>query len=77
MNAEGKKRKASSFTPFLGGRRICIGKTFAENIIKCVSPVILSKLDFEFVNPENYIRKPPNGLFGAPKFNIRAKILDE
>ncbi|CDW83902.1 cytochrome family subfamily polypeptide 55 precursor [Stylonychia lemnae] len=32
LTAEGKKRKPASFCPFLGGRRICIGKTFAENI---------------------------------------------
>jgi len=76
LNAEGKKRKPASFSPFLGGRRICVGKTFAENIIKSVVPLILSKLEFEFVDPKDYLRKPPNGVFAEPKFNVIAKIYD-
>jgi len=50
-----------SFGPFLGGKRICLGKTFAENIAKCMIPVIVNKLSFEFVNPEHYQKKPQLG----------------
>lgn len=28
----GKRRNAVSFSPFLGGKRVCLGKTFAEHI---------------------------------------------
>ena len=37
-----------SFGPFLGGKRICIGKTFAESILKCIMPLIFNQVDFEF-----------------------------
>ncbi|CDW78703.1 cytochrome family subfamily polypeptide 55 precursor [Stylonychia lemnae] len=77
LTAEGKKRKSGSFTPFLGGRRICLGKTFAENIIKCVTPVITSRLDFEVLKPEYRERKPPNGLFAEPVYLMKVKLYDQ
>jgi len=42
LTPSGKKRHPMSFGPFLGGKRICLGKTFAENIAKCVIPIIAS-----------------------------------
>jgi cytochrome P450 len=36
-----------SFGPFLGGKRICLGKTFAEHVMKSLLPVIISQIDFE------------------------------
>jgi cytochrome P450 len=40
-----------SFVPFLGGKRVCVGKTFAENAFKVVLPLILKGYsDFEFVD---------------------------
>ena len=41
-----------SFIPFLGGKRICIGKTFAENMMKCILTIFLTKCDFELVKKE-------------------------
>jgi len=57
----------------LGGKRICIGKTFAENIAKCVLPIILSRVDFEFVNKENYEKKP-TPVFLADEDPILVKV---
>jgi cytochrome P450 len=37
----GAKRHPMSFGPFLGGKRVCLGKTFAELMIKVI-PSILS-----------------------------------
>lgn len=34
LTPAGKKRIAASFSPFFGGRRVCLGKTFAENIAR-------------------------------------------
>ncbi|CDW77402.1 cytochrome p450 [Stylonychia lemnae] len=34
LTPDGKKRKPNSFSPFFGGKRICLGKTFAENFKK-------------------------------------------
>lgn len=63
LTPSGKKRHPMSYGPFLGGKRICLGKTFAENIGKCVLPIILMQLDFNFVDKDLYVRKPGNSLF--------------
>lgn len=49
-----------SYGPFLGGRRICLGKTFAENIGKCILAMIFMQFDFEFKDPKLYSYKAPN-----------------
>ena len=38
-------------------KRVCVGKTFAETVAKIVVPAFISKLDFEFENPELNERK--------------------
>ena len=62
LRPDGKKRNPFSFGPFLGGRRICIGKTFAENIAKCVLSIILNQVKFEFIDKSLYERYPRNNL---------------
>ena len=42
LTPSGEKRHSMSYGPFLGGKRVCLGKTFAENIGKCVMPIIMS-----------------------------------
>ena len=42
LTPKGTKRHPMSYGPFLGGKRICLGKTFAENMAKCIIPIILS-----------------------------------
>lgn len=49
--ADGKPRNPLSFTPFMGGKRICIGKTFAEVVVRFTIPMINHYCDFEFENP--------------------------
>jgi len=39
---DGKKRHPMSFGPFFGGKRICIGKTFAESMAKCILAIMVS-----------------------------------
>jgi cytochrome P450 len=51
LTPSGKKRHPMSFGPFLGGRRICIGKTFAENMAKCILAVLYGSVRFEFADP--------------------------
>ena len=52
-----------SFQPFFGGKRICIGKTFAESVGKCVIPIIVSQVRFEFPEGSSLFEKRPiNGL---------------
>ena len=62
-----------SLGPFLGGKRVCVGKTFAENISKCIIPVMLCKFDFEFMNPLHYDKKPLNN-YASHEPTVMVKI---
>ena len=42
LTPSGGKRNPHSFIPFLGGKRICVGKTFAENIGKVLVSIVAS-----------------------------------
>lgn len=41
-----------SFTPFMGGKRICLGKSFVDIAIRFIVPLLYFHLDFEFVDHE-------------------------
>jgi cytochrome P450 len=52
-----------SFIPFLAGKRVCVGKTFAENSFKVVMPLIMKAFPrIEFVDPNHYKEKPLNNI---------------
>jgi cytochrome P450 len=40
QTSEGKPRNPLAFTPFSGGKRVCLGKTFAEVTIRFTVPLI-------------------------------------
>lgn len=48
LTPKGTKRNPYSFSPFLGGMRICIGKTFVEAVSKFVIPTMLTEFKWEF-----------------------------
>mmetsp|Transcript_30642 Transcript_30642/g.30119 ORF Transcript_30642/g.30119 Transcript_30642/m.30119 type:complete len:104 (+) Transcript_30642:596-907(+) len=51
LTPAGKKRHPMSYAPFLGGKRICIGKTFAELIGRYVVASFIHKYPtVEFAN---------------------------
>jgi len=52
LTPSGQPRNPLSFTPFFGGKRICLGKTFAEVVTKFTVPLLMHHLDFEFVDRE-------------------------
>jgi cytochrome P450 len=71
LTANGKPRNPLAFTPFMGGRRVCLGKTFAETTIRFTFPLIFQHLDFEFVNPEAQMaEKQPYGVGGMQEIKI-------
>ena len=70
LTPAGKKRKAMSFIPFYGGKRICLGKTLAENLTKLAVPLILSNLEFSFPDEQMYQKKAVNDLMREPKYPI-------
>ena len=51
---DGKKRNPYSWLPFLGGRRICMGKHFAEIISKAILTMVTQRFDMSFANKELY-----------------------
>ena len=51
-----------AFGPFLGGKRICLGKTFVETMSKIIGPTIIGHFDFEFVDEIHKTKKPANSL---------------
>jgi cytochrome P450 len=52
-----------SYIPFLAGKRVCVGKTFAENSIKTIVPLILKAFHkIEFVNKDYYKVKPHHNI---------------
>ena len=59
LTPSGTRRHPLAFSPFFGGKRICIGKTFAEVIAKIVVPGLLARLDFEFADPAQKTMQKP------------------
>jgi len=50
LTPEGKSRNPMAFTPFMGGKRICLGKTFAEVNTRITLPLLYHHLEFEFMD---------------------------
>ena len=50
--ASGKKRSPGSYAPFVGGKRICLGKSLAEAQLKVTATYLTQHFDFEFVKPQ-------------------------
>ena len=62
-----------SFTPFLGGKRICAGKTFVEFFAKTLIPPFIMNFDFEFVDEKVKFDKPKFNLM-EDKIDIEVKV---
>jgi len=65
----GGRRKPFSFSPFLGGSRVCLGKTFAELTLKFTIPLWYHAFDFELVK-EEHKKKQPYVHLGATKAGL-------
>ena len=63
-----------SFGPFLGGKRVCLGKSLAEVMTRVITPAIIYQFDFDFVNPEHMIKKPVDNLSTVTEPVIMMKI---
>jgi cytochrome P450 len=63
-----------SFGPFLGGKRICLGKTFAEVISKISGPNLIWHFNFEFVDKKHLNYKPWNNIAAIYEPEILVKV---
>ena len=55
LTPSGKQRHPMAFSPFLGGKRVCLGKTFAENAFRVIFPIVFNSFEYQFVNPNDAI----------------------
>ena len=62
LTPSGKKRNPYSFSPFLGGNRICVGKTFAEMISKFVMPALLTNFHWDLTVDKDDFDYPHNNM---------------
>ena len=62
LTPKGKKRNPYSFSPFLGGNRICVGKTFAEMVSKFVTPALLTNFTWELTVDKDSFDYPYNNM---------------
>ena len=67
---DGGKRNPLSFNPFLGGKRICLGKTFAEITLRLTLPLYYHHFDFEFVKEEQKKERPHYEIGGSSQIDI-------
>merc|ERR1711893_89959 len=52
----GNNRHPYSYAPFLGGHRICLGKTFAETVAKKVLVLLMKLYELEHEDPEMKVK---------------------
>jgi hypothetical protein len=69
----GKKRHPSSFGPFFGGKRICLGKTFLEYFSKIIVSIIITNYEFKFEDEEYKTKKPGVG-FHIPNPTMMVRV---
>jgi cytochrome P450 len=75
LTSEGKPRNPLAFTPFMGGKRVCLGKTFAEVTTRFTVPLLYHFFDFEFVNREvQSAKKEPYGVAGDKDISLPMKL---
>ena len=70
-----EKRNPFAFIPFLGGKRICLGKTFAEMVTKLTAFTFLNgDFDYQFMDEKDYHSKQQYniGSFVLPKLKCKA-----
>mmetsp|Transcript_30470 Transcript_30470/g.29850 ORF Transcript_30470/g.29850 Transcript_30470/m.29850 type:complete len:166 (+) Transcript_30470:300-797(+) len=58
LTPNGTKRHPMSYGPFLGGRRVCLGKTFSETAIKVIISMVLQLYTIELHDKDHYVNKP-------------------
>lgn len=76
LTPAGNKRNPFSFSPFLGGSRICMGKTFIEAVSKLTTPVLLEHFEFDFeegIDPQKF-EYPHNNMSALKMPDVKVRI---
>ena len=70
---DGGSRHPLSFGPFLGGQRVCLGKTFAEYMVRFTVSILLWHYEFELVDENQIADKPKMNIGGRERSKIMVK----
>jgi len=82
LKPDGTRRNPFAFVPFLGGSRVCLGKTFAEVTMRLTLPLYYHYFDFELVEEKHKKKRPYISVGGSEspvvpiKFITKRKVLD-
>ena len=74
LTKDGKKRHPTSWAPFAGGKRVCLGKTFAESVLKITAIYLSQYFNLELVD-KKYQTEFPIAHFGMSRRNKVEVIL--
>jgi len=60
----------------MGGKRVCLGKTFAEVTVRFTIPMLFHHFDFQFVNHEEQANnKLPYSIGGQEEIKIPMNLI--
>lgn len=74
LRPDQEKRGTLTFNPFLGGRRVCLGKSFAEITIRNTIPLLFHHVDFEFTEPGQGYTTYHMGQMTPPEINMKFTV---
>mmetsp|Transcript_15314 Transcript_15314/g.14889 ORF Transcript_15314/g.14889 Transcript_15314/m.14889 type:complete len:144 (+) Transcript_15314:772-1203(+) len=70
----GQRRNPASYSPFLGGKRVCLGKTFAEKMSRIIFTMMVWNFDFQFQDEKFYTTKPNLNMFTNKQVEVMMNI---
>lgn len=75
LTSDGKPRNPLAFTPFMGGKRVCLGKTFAEVTVRFTIPLLYHFYEFDFVDEkQRSAPKEKYGIAGTDELKMPMKL---
>ena len=79
LRPNGEMRHPLAFTPFMGGKRICLGKTFAEITTRLTVPILMHSFNFEYADQAHLKCKPKYtiGMMGPTKVMLKISKRNE
>ena len=73
LTPSGQKRIPQAYIPFLGGKRVCLGKGFAERLAAMVIPSLVMQLNVELLDKRYYTETPLNSFMSGCE-NVEVKF---
>jgi cytochrome P450 len=74
LRPDGSKRNPQTFNPFLGGKRVCLGKSFAEITTRLTLPLLYYHFDFKFADESKGVINYHMGQPKTPVINFNFTV---